>query len=247
MPHLGQHFLTDLTYLDKIVDAADIAVGDEILEIGPGRGHLTRRLLDHGAKVTAIELDRGLANEVERTIDDDNFTLVRGDAAEIDWPEAHKLVANLPYQISSPVVERFTASNLEVAVLTVQQAFADRLTADPAEEETSHLTIQTRLTTDAESLFAVPRGSFEPPPDVDNACVRLTPHEPPDVNDRELLDEILHHTFTQKRKMLRSSLKEYDQARAALDDLDLSTRRPGRLTVDEWVELANRIQELRST
>lgn len=246
MPDLGQHFLTDDAYLERIVDAGDVAVGDQVLEIGPGRGELTHHLLQRGAHVTAIEVDRALARQLDRQLaDDPDAEVVHGDAAEIDWPEAHKLVANLPYQISSPVVERFVHSDLELAVLTVQRAFAERLAADPAEEETSRLTIGTQLYADVELLFDVPRGAFDPPPDVRSSVVHLEPRDPPKVAAPDLLEEVLDHVFTQKRKMLRSSLKEWEGAREALEELDLSTTRPGRVPVDTWPKLADRIAEKR--
>jgi 16S rRNA (adenine1518-N6/adenine1519-N6)-dimethyltransferase len=244
MARLGQHFLTDPSYLERVVDAAEVAVGDRVLEIGPGRGHLTHHLLQHGAEVEAIELDRGLVDQLRRKFaDEDRFHLTRGDAAEINWPDAHKLVANLPYEISSPTIERFLDSELEVAVLTLQRAFARRLTADPAEEEVSRLTVAAQLRCEAEIRFEIPKGAFDPPPDVRSACVRMVPREPPPVEHPELMQDVLDHVFTQKRKMLRSSLSDVEGARTALEEMGLATTRPGRVPIDTWPELADRIGE----
>jgi len=246
MPRLGQHFLTDPSYLQRVVETAEVAVGEHVLEIGPGRGHLTERLLDRGARVTAIELDRDLRRELDRELGGhDDLALVQGDAADMDWPQAHKLVANLPYQISSPTIERFLASDLEVAVLTLQRAFAKRLVADPGEEEVSRLTVGVQLRADPEIAFAIPPGAFDPPPDVRSACVRIEPHEPPSVRDPELLESVLDHVFTQKRKMLRSSLSEVEGARPALEALGLAEARPGRVPIEAWPTLADRILEER--
>jgi 16S rRNA (adenine1518-N6/adenine1519-N6)-dimethyltransferase len=244
MPRLGQHFLTDPSYLERVVDAAGIAVGDRVLEIGPGRGHLTHHLLERGAAVDAIELDRGLLDQLEREFaNEPDLRLHQGDAAQIAWPDAHKLVANLPYEISSPTVERFLDSDMEVAVLTLQRAFAQRLAADPAEEEVSRLTVAAQLRCEPEIRFTIPKGAFDPPPQVRSACARLRPRQPPTTQAPDLMEEVLDHVFTQKRKMLRSSLADVDGARAALESLGLAKTRPGRVPIDTWPELADRIHE----
>ncbi len=247
MAHLGQHFLTDQGYLERVVEAAELAVGDKVLEIGPGRGELTEHLLAAGAHVTAIELDRGLAMLVaERFGDHERFELIQGDAAQTPWPPFHKLVSNLPYQISSPVIFELLEHDYELAVLTLQKEFADRLVAQPGTKQWSRLSAKLGLKARAERLFTIPAGAFSPPPQVTSACVRIEPAEPITARDPELLEHLIDHTFTQRRKMLRSSLKATPGARAALDAMGYATLRPAKLTPEEWAELADRIIEERA-
>lgn len=243
MPRLGQHFLTDPNYLTRIVDAAEIAVGERVLEIGPGRGHLTQHLVDAGAEVTAIEVDRRLARKLpDRVRDpDDRLHVEQGDAAKAPWPAFDKLVANLPYQISSPVVFRLVGEDFERAVLTVQKEFAERMCAELGTKHASRLTVKVALKADASVLFTIPPGAFVPPPEVDSAVVRMTPKPGLDVEDEALLEELIDHAFAHRRKMLRSSLKEKDQVREALEALGIETRRPAKLVPEQWIELADEV------
>jgi 16S rRNA (adenine1518-N6/adenine1519-N6)-dimethyltransferase len=245
---LGQHFLTDDSYLERIAHAADLAVGERVLEIGPGRGHLTRHLVDAGANVTAIELDRRLARQLpDRVRDpDDRLTVRQGDAADEAWPDVDKVVANLPYQVSSPVVTRLLDEDHELSVLTLQKEFADRMTAETGTKHASRLTVKVALAADAEVLFDVPPGAFSPPPEVDSAVVRLVPRDREPARDEELLHELVDRAFQHRRKMLRSSLDDLPEVRDALEDLDLATRRPAKLDPDRWIELADRVHERRT-
>lgn len=248
MTRLGQHFLTDPSVLSRIVDAAQLAVGEPVLEIGPGRGHLTQHLVDAGANVTAIELDERLADKLpERVSDpDDRLTVVHADAAEADWPPFDALVANLPYQISSPVTFRLLEADFERAVLTLQKEFADRMTAELGTKHASRLTVKVALAAEAEVLFEVPAGAFTPSPDVDSAVVRITPTERDRARDEALLHRLIDRAFQHRRKMLRSSLDPIEGAREALERLDIATLRPAKLEPTGWIELADAVHDERT-
>lgn len=243
MTRLGQHFLTDPNHLSRIVDAARIAVGDRVLEIGPGRGHLTQHLIDAGANVTAIEIDEHLSDKLPGRVEDpdDRLTLIRGDALEQPWPTFDKLVSNLPYQASSPILFQLIEHDYEVAVLTVQKEFADRLTAPLGTKHASRLTVKVALEADAEQLFTIPPGAFTPPPEVDSAVVRLVPKPRDPVQDEALLARLIDTAFQHRRKMLRSSLRGIPHARRVLEDHGLGTQRPAKLTLPQWIELADAV------
>ncbi len=248
MARLGQHFLKDQRYLERIVEAASIEADEKLLEIGPGHGELTEHLLDAGARVVAIELDRGLAFRLRQRFEDPDpgeFHLIEGDAAEIDWPAFDKLVSNLPYQISSPVLFRLLETDYTSAVLTVQREFGERVTARPGDSNYSRLSVKTQLRARTELLFRIPPGAFQPPPEVDSCCIRLTPAPAPEVHDWDLLESLIDHAFTMRRKMLRRSLREEDQAVPVLEAMGLETKRPAKLTPDQWVQVANHVAEAR--
>jgi len=245
---LGQHFLTSEPHLARIVAAADLQPGERVLEIGPGTGLLTRKLLAAGALVVAIELDGRLADRVEQELGGAGTELhiVRGDAVRVAWPAFDKIVANVPYQISSPLLSRIIEDQVSMAVLTLQREFADRLVANPGSRDYSRLTVRAALYTRTDLLFPIPRGAFQPPPRVDSACVRIRASEPPDLHDRELFDRILDRAFSQRRKMLRSSLRHEPMALDVLQAAGHARDRPERLSPAQWVSLANALADARS-
>lgn len=246
MTRLGQHFLTDPTYLERIVDAARIAVGETILEVGPGRGHLTQHLVDAGANVTAIEIDARLASKLpERVHDPDGrLTILQEDAVEADWPPFDKFVANIPYQASSPLVFKLLEHEFEQAVVTVQREFAERMCAKLGTKQASRLTVKVALQAQAEVLFTVPPGAFTPSPDVDSAVVRLEPIDREGARDEDLLHALIDRAFQHRRKMLRSSLRSVEGARSALEGMGIETKRPSKIVPSTWVELADEVDRI---
>jgi 16S rRNA (adenine1518-N6/adenine1519-N6)-dimethyltransferase len=250
---LSQNFLTDGAALDAIVAAADLRRGDRVVEIGPGLGVLTRRLLAAGASVLAVELDTGLASWLRRELGGvPGFELVEADALEVDPAtcfagQAFKLVANIPYHITSPLLHAFLEGERppELTVLLVQAEVAERVAAPPG--RMSYLSVFVQNVARAEVVERVPAEAFEPAPKVDSAVLRLVRRDEPPIPPgprREPFYRIVQAGFRQRRKMLHNGLgRELPLPAGALDaalaacDVD-PQRRPQTLSVDEWACLA---------
>jgi 16S rRNA (adenine1518-N6/adenine1519-N6)-dimethyltransferase len=253
---LSQNFLTDAAALDEIVAAADLEPGDRVVEIGPGLGVLTRRLLAAGASVLAVELDARLASWLRRELQDvPGFELIEADALTVHprecFPgEPFKLVANIPYHITSPLLHAFLEGERppELTVLLVQAEVADRVAAPPG--QLSYLSVFVQNVAHAEVVARVPAAAFEPSPSVDSAILRLRRRADPPVpvgEGREAFYRIVQAGFRQRRKQLHNGLgRELPVPREALTaafaacGID-SERRPQTLSVDEWACLATRL------
>ncbi len=253
---LSQNFLTDPEVLDEIVAAAELRPGDHVVEIGPGLGVLTRRLLAAGASVLAVELDPRLAAWLRRELAGvPGFDLLEADALEIDAREcfpgqAIKLVANIPYHITSPLLHAFLEGERPpvLSVLLVQREVAERIASPPG--GMSYLSVFTQNIADADIVARVPAAAFEPLPKVDSAVLRLRARPDPPVppgQGRSAFHRIVQSGFRQRRKQLHNGLGrelplppgELDAALAACA-ID-SSRRPQTLSVDEWACLARRL------
>jgi 16S rRNA (adenine1518-N6/adenine1519-N6)-dimethyltransferase len=247
---LSQNFLTDAASLDAIVEAAELVPGDRVVEVGPGLGVLTRRLLGAGAQVLAVELDARLAAY--------RFDLIEADALALHprecFPgESFKLVANIPYHITSPLLHAFLEGDRppELTVLLVQAEVAERVAAPPG--QMSYLSVFVQNVANAEVLGRVPASAFEPAPEVDSAILRLRRRSEPVVPPgpgRELLHRVVQAGFRQRRKQLHNGLgRELPVPPAALAagfaacGID-SERRPQTLSVEEWACLATRLAPL---
>lgn len=213
---LGQHFLFDPRILDRIVDAAEPAPEDTVIEIGPGKGHLTERLLPRVDRVVAIEKDRALAGRLrERWSDEPRFTVVEDDALKVDWrgltgAHACKVIGNIPYYITAPLIEKaLTPPEPVVTVYLVQREVADRLVASPGTKAFGALTVGVRSVASVERLFAVPAGAFRPPPNVHSAVVRIRPLETPLVaaEERRAFRTFVQALFSRRRKQLGGILR----------------------------------------
>lgn len=250
---LSQNFLADAAALDAIVDAAELAPGDRLLEIGPGLGVLTRRLLAAGASVLAVELDARLAGWLRRELADvPAFSLIEGDALalhprEIFPGEPFKLVANIPYHITSPLLHAFLEGDRppELGVLLVQREVAERVAAAPG--AMSYLSVFVQNVAEAEVVAIVPAAAFEPAPDVDSAILRLRRRPAPSVPvgpGREPFYRVVQAAFRQRRKQLHNALgRELGLERAVLEEALAACgidgeRRAQTLSVDEWARLA---------
>ncbi|HVX65527.1 MAG TPA: 16S rRNA (adenine(1518)-N(6)/adenine(1519)-N(6))-dimethyltransferase RsmA [Bryobacteraceae bacterium] len=204
---LGQHFLHDRNILEQIARAACPSPEPLVIEIGPGRGALTEFLQARAERTVAIELDAGLAAQLRARFP--RVEVVQGDVLDTglgQWGPA-VVAGNLPYYITSPILERVCALGpmLRRAVLLMQREVAERLVAAPGRRDYGFLTVATQLFTTPELLFRVPPGAFSPPPKVDSAAVRLTPH-PPQVADTKGFLEFAGRCFQHKRKTLRNNL-----------------------------------------
>ena len=207
---LGQHFLSDPRILHRIRAALPAPAGARVLEIGPGRGALTRELLAAGFRVTGIERDRDLVPMLRSRFPD--LSLVEGDALEVDWvaslgadPGAWYLIGNIPYNITSPLIDRALETDPlpESIVYLVQKEVALRLAAEPGTAEYGALTVGVQAAARVERLFTVPAGAFQPVPKVDSAVVRLTP-KPADLRppDARRFRRIVVGLFGARRKQL---------------------------------------------
>ena len=252
---LGQTFMHDQNQLGKIVALARLAPGDSVIEIGPGLGPLTELLLEVAGHVTAIETDRRLVKLLEERLGQrDNFTLQHADAmklvrkTEFDWA-GHKLVANLPYSIASPLLIDLAASagRPSAMVVTLQLEVVQRVLAQPAMKEYGVLTMLIGLHYTAGESFVIPRGSFYPEPNVDSGCVELlrraTPLLPPELCP--VFKKIVKRVFAERRKKMMKLLKrDWPEATVAeaLNSLGLDESiRAERVTLDQFAELTQRL------
>lgn len=254
---LSQNFLTDEDALDVIVAAADLRPGDRVVEIGPGLGVLTRRLIAAGCEVVAIEVDPHLIGYLHRELDDaTGLTLVHADALAVDpaelFPgERYRLVANIPYHITSPLLHQFLGSDHppDLTVLLVQAEVAERIASPPG--GMSYLSVFVQDLAEAEIVARVPASAFEPVPDVASAVLRLTRRPQPLVSpaDRETFHRLAQAAFRQRRKQIHNSLvRELPVDRpvveGALSACSVTPeRRPQTLSVLEWACLTKELRE----
>jgi 16S rRNA (adenine1518-N6/adenine1519-N6)-dimethyltransferase len=211
---LSQSFLTDQRICRAMADAADLCPEDDVLEIGPGLGILTRILLARARQVIAVELDPVLASHLPALAPGGCLKLLQGDALEFDPAEhfagSYKLVANLPYQITSPALTRYLTQvrRPEVLVVMLQKEVAERIAAGPG--RASYLSILVHSLADVRLVLRVPPGAFYPRPKVVSAVLRIRPLSEPDVPEELLSDflQLVRAGFTQPRKTLANSLAQ---------------------------------------
>ena len=212
-----------------------------MVEIGPGRGALTERLLAHAERVAVIEIDAALANHLrDRWQGQSNLEILEANALQVDWSQwgTGVLVGNLPYYIATPIISRYVRArgSLSHAVFLIQKEVAQRITAQPGCRDYGYLSVECQFFAETEYLFTVPPGAFYPPPKVDSAVIRLTPRTDLDVADWEGFLAFVSTCFRQKRKTLRNNL-----AGAYLTELYESrpeiSLRAEQLSVAEFVEL----------
>ena len=258
----GQHWLKDSLILDKIVEAAEINSEDCVLEVGPGKGALTQRLLaSKAASVYAIELDRDLVDGLRYKFRDENrFHLVEGDIlsmslSSFDSPRINKIVANIPYNITGPLLEkllgRLNRPNevpFDLLVLLMQREVADRILAKSSQSCFSALSIRMQLMAKCKGICEVPPSSFKPSPKVHSQVIAIKPFQPamllpPHIAAR--IDTLLRMSFLSRRKMLRNSLKGLmstkelivwaEQSQISLD------KRPQELSIENWLSMGSNL------
>lgn len=257
---LGQNFLTDLRVVDDIIAGAEITKDDSVIEIGPGVGTLTRKLLEHAGKVTAIELDEELIPILTEELKEfDNFTLIHGDAVKLDLKaiaegKRVKFVANLPYYVTTPIIAGILSSGMDFDSLTimVQKEVAERMAAVPGTKDYGSLTILVRYYCDIKVVRNVPPSAFIPRPKIDSTVIRLNKLEKPraEVEDEKLFFNIVRHSFNMRRKTLVNGLKSMGLSRETIDEamaecgID-SKLRGETLSVEKFAELSNAIGKRR--
>ncbi len=246
----GQNFLVDRNYIAKIIAALNLNEGETIIEIGAGRGALTEILIESGANVFAIEFEREMISVLrQRFTGKENFQLVESDALDIDYSSfiVHpsslklKLVANLPYNISTAILQKLIEQRhcFSELVLMFQREVVERITAQAGNSERGFLTVLTEAYLDAEKLFDVPPNAFSPAPKVWSAVVRLTPSENQIENEKPFR-RIVSAGFRQKRKTIANNLRsEFENVEQILDECGVDRqRRAETLTLNEWKCLA---------
>ena len=262
----GQHWLRSEKILHKILAAAEVTRQDCVLEIGPGTGALTRWLLPLAKAVVAVEIDRDLCRKLgNQFAKEENFTLIQGDILELDLAAAlkqdrefdvglpNKVVANIPYYITGPILEKLlgtiAAPNpnpYDSIVLLVQKEVAERLYAKPGNKAFGALSVRVQYLADCELVCPVPAKAFQPPPKVDSAVVRLRPRMPQVMaQNPDYLEQLVKLGFSSKRKMLRNNLKavlDRDILTQLMTDLAIpETARAEDLSIEQWVSLSNTI------
>ena len=249
---LGQNFLHDQNLARWIVDQAQIAPEDYVVEIGPGLGALTKFILEKGARVLAIEKDARLASFLRAFFNDKRLEILNIDALKFDLRTlfAHrrvKLIGNVPYNISSPLLLKFLEypSPIILWLLTLQKEAAARFLASPCAHDYGGLTLRVQLHHRVEHLRTVPATVFFPRPEVDSAVVRVLPRDPLELpeHDHELFLKLIRIGFSQRRKQLRKLLGRHaPDWKILVRDLDIDPNaRAEELSLLQWINLANRI------
>jgi 16S rRNA (adenine1518-N6/adenine1519-N6)-dimethyltransferase len=262
---LGQNFLVDESVVERIVSAVAPRAGETIVEIGPGHGALTAKLLDRAGRLIAIEFDRDLVPVLrERFGGRENFELVEGDAlvedvcALVGPMNQARVVANLPYYISTAILQRLIEQRrcLNEMVLMLQREVVERITAPPGGSERGFLSVLVEAHCEAEKLFDVAPGSFRPIPKVWSTVVRLRvrPVIPAQVKDETLLWRLASAGFAQRRKTILNNLRAASNLRAQIEQSGGLTevlaksgiepqRRAETLSLEEWARLSNSIRQ----
>lgn len=204
----GQHQVIDPTVLEQMVDYAELSRDDVVLEVGAGIGNLTLLIAAHAGRVITVERDRRLMRVLgERLRVHSNVKLLCGDALQIELPKFNKVVANLPYGISSDITFRLLEHKFKLAVLMYQREFAERLVAKPGSDDYGRLTVNVFYRASVELLGEVPSEAFFPQPKVTSAIVRLKPREPPfDVADEGMFFNVVRALFQHRRQRVRNAL-----------------------------------------
>lgn len=257
----GQNFLIDGRVLEKIMDAADISGGDFVLEIGPGIGTMTQYLAERARAVMAVEIDRNLIPILSETLKEyDNVSVLNADILKVDLTKVAeeknegrpiKVVANLPYYITTPIIMGLFESHVPVENITVmvQKEVADRMQAGPGTKDYGALSLAVQYYAEPYIAANVPPNCFMPRPKVGSAVIRLTRHKNPPVqaDNEKLLFQLIRASFNQRRKTLQNGIKNYsglnfskEEVAQALEQMGVSpTIRGEALTLEQFAQLSN--------
>ena len=251
---LGQNFLIKRGIVDEIVHAAELTPGEPVLEVGPGIGTLTQGLAQSGADVTAIELDRRLLEVLDTTLASyDNVRIIHGDVLKLDVPsimnhKPFKVVANLPYYITTPIIMSLLESKLPIErlVVMVQKEVALRMVAKPGTKDYGALSVAVQYYTEPDIVLDVPPKSFLPAPAVTSSVIRcvLRDKPPVDVIDEKLFFRVVKAGFAQRRKTFANTMKTTGLSKDRIEELlakaNIDGQRRGEtFTLQEFVDVAN--------
>lgn len=261
---LGQNFLIDDNIINEIINAANIEKDDFIIEIGPGLGTLTSKLLEKAGKVVAIELDDRMINILnERFKLYNNFELLNSDILKVDLHKIIndnnefnnvKIVANLPYYITTPIIMKLLEDRLNANSITVmvQKEVADRITAKPGEKLSGAITYSVNYYADAEKVVLVNRNCFIPAPSVDSEVIKLNIREKPsvEVENEKIFFRLIKSSFMQRRKTLLNSLSNSgifdnkDKIKNILEELNIDEKIRGeKLTLEQFAKISNLVNK----
>ncbi|MDB5727589.1 MAG: rsmA [Noviherbaspirillum sp.] len=252
----GQNFLTDQSVLSHIIQSIDPQPDDAMVEIGPGLGAMTELLLQSLGRLHVVELDRDLVTRLQKNFDMDKLIVHAGDALRFDFTsipvspgQKLRVVGNLPYNISSPLLFHLTeiAPQVRDQHFMLQKEVVERMVAEPGSKTFGRLSVMLQWRYHMELLFVVPPTAFDPPPRVDSAIVRMIPVAQPLACDAALLEQVVTKAFSQRRKVLRNCvaglLTENDLIDAGVDP----QARPEAVPMEQFVALANRLASARGT
>lgn len=250
----GQNFLVDGNYINKIINALNPQKDETIIEIGAGRGALTEKLVESGANIIAVEIERDMIAVLQdKFAENNNFQLIEADALKIDFssfilrPSSFKLklVANLPYYISTAILQKLIEQRdvFSEMILMFQKEVVERITAKVGNSERGFLTVLVENYLHAEKLFDVPPRAFRPAPKVNSAVIRLISRQDIDI-DEKLFREIISAGFVQKRKTILNNLKnKLENAEEVLQSCGIDMkRRAESLTIEEWICLTGKVR-----
>lgn len=259
---LGQNFLIDNTVLEDIIDGAEITKDDYIIEIGPGVGTLTKELLQRARRVTSIELDSKLIPILEAELSSyENFELVNKDALKVDYSELIgdeenvKVVANLPYYVTTPIIVNLLSDDLKIKSITImiQKEVAQRINGDPSTKEYGAFTLLTQYYCNSKIIRNVSPKCFLPSPKVDSIVIRLDKLDKPrvEVDDEKLFFNIIRQSFNMRRKTLWNSMKsiglDKESQERAFEESGIDPKRRGEtLTIEEFATFANKVKEIQN-
>ncbi|MDY4561146.1 MAG: 16S rRNA (adenine(1518)-N(6)/adenine(1519)-N(6))-dimethyltransferase RsmA [Peptostreptococcus porci] len=258
---LGQNFLIDDNIIDKIISGSGVKDGDKVIEVGPGIGTLTREIAARADKVMAVEIDKNLIPILKDTMEDyENFNVVNEDIIKADIKgliEEHldggpvKLIANLPYYITTPIIMRFLEEGINVTdiVVMVQKEVAERMNAAPGGKDFGALSVAVQYYCDTEIIAKVPRHMFVPQPNVDSIVIalRVRGEKKYDVDNEELFFKVVKAAFGQRRKTLLNSISsmgilDKKVVSQILQESNIDEKRRGEtLSLDEFAVLSNNI------
>lgn len=263
----GQHWLKSEKALSQIIAAANLNNSDHVLEIGPGTGILTHRLLAQVNSLVSVEIDRDLCKKLVKNFGQkENFLLLQGDILSLDLPTQlsqfpqfqplKKVVANIPYNITGPILEKLLGTisypqkpAYDLMVLLMQKEVAERLVGKPGTKAYGALSVRVQYLAKCDWIADVPRFAFEPPPKVDSAIIRLSPYEIENpANNPRFLDRVVKLGFATRRKMLRNNLKsllDSDRLALLLEQFEISPEaRAEELSLSQWIDLSNLLETL---
>lgn len=246
-PRLGQHFLTDASVIQQIISTAAPGAGEHFVEIGPGRGALTGPLLSRGAIVHAVEIDPALAEGLRESFPHERLSVHQADALKFDYSALElpglRLIGNLPYYLSTPLLFRLLESAAGFRDMTVmlQREVAERLCASPGSRRYGRLSVTAAARCRAEPCFPVAPGAFEPRPRVHSMVVRLTPDSRYRIRRADAFERVVRQAFSQRRKTIANALRglaDKEQIAAAAID---PTQRPEQIPVAAYLRLSEHL------